>query len=72
VAPGSINLAELERFFRDGLAHFGGNRAAKMGRHHMAVVDGKLKASGVEGLRIADASFCPLCCRPKIFSSTDL
>jgi len=57
ITPGSLNKAELERFFRDGLRTFWRQSGtAKMGRDAMSVVDGKLKVYGVAGLRIADAS----------------
>jgi choline dehydrogenase-like flavoprotein len=47
-------------FFRDGLGTFWHQSCtAKMGRDAMSVVDGKLKAYGVDGLRIADASIMP-------------
>ena len=60
IAPGSLNGAELERFFRDGLVTFWHQcGTAKMGRDAMSVVDGKLKVYGVDGLRIADASILP-------------
>ena len=60
VAPGPLDAAELERFFRDGLRTFWHQSGtAKMGRDAMSVVDGKLKIYGVEGLRIADASIMP-------------
>ena len=60
IAPGSLNTAELERFFRDGLGTFWHQSCtAKMGRDAMSVVDGKLKVYGVDGLRIADASIMP-------------
>jgi choline dehydrogenase len=60
IAPGSLNAAELERFFRDGLVTFWHQcGTAKMGRDAMSVVDGKLKVYGVDGLRIADASILP-------------
>jgi choline dehydrogenase len=60
VAPGSLNGAELERFFRDGLGTFWHQSCtAKMGRDTMSVVDGKLKVYGVDRLRIADASILP-------------
>jgi choline dehydrogenase len=60
VTPGSINGAELERFFRDGLGTFWHQSGtARMGRDSMSVVDGKLKVYGIEGLRIADASILP-------------
>ena len=60
VVPGSINGAELERFFRDGLGTFWHQSGtAKMGRDGMSVVDGKLKVHGVDGLRVADASILP-------------
>jgi choline dehydrogenase len=60
IAPGSLNTAELERFFRDGLATFWHQSCtAKMGRDAMSVVDGKLKVYGVDRLRLADASVLP-------------
>jgi choline dehydrogenase len=60
VALGSLNGAELERFFRDGLGTFWHQSCtAKMGSDAMSVVDGKLKVYGVDRLRIADASILP-------------
>jgi len=60
IAPGFLNAAELERFFRDGLVTFWHQcGTAKMGRDEMSVVDGKLKVYGVDRLRIADASILP-------------
>ena len=60
ITPGSLNAAELESFFRDGLGTFWHQSCtAKMGRDSMSVVDGKLKVYGVDGLRIADASIMP-------------
>ena len=60
VVPGSLNAAELEHFFRDGLATFWHQSGtAKMGRDALSVVDGKLKVYGVDGLRISDASILP-------------
>jgi choline dehydrogenase len=60
VAPGSMSVAELEQFFRDGLGtHWHQSGTAKMGRDAMSVVDGKLKVYGIDGLRIADASIMP-------------
>jgi choline dehydrogenase len=60
VIPGSIKGAELERFFRDGLVTYWHQcGTARMGRDAMAVVDGKLKVHGIDGLRIADASVLP-------------
>ena len=53
VAPGSLSVAELEQFFRDGLAtHWHQSGTAKMGRDAMSVVDGKLKEYGVDGLQM--------------------
>jgi choline dehydrogenase len=50
----------LEQFFRDGLTTFWHQSGtAKMGHDEQAVVDGKLKVYGVEGLRVADASVLP-------------
>jgi choline dehydrogenase len=60
VAPGALDTAGLERFFRDGLVTFWHQcGTAKMGRDAMSVVDGNLKVHGVERLRIADASILP-------------
>jgi len=60
MAPGSLNGAELERFFRDGLGTFWHQSCtAKMGRDAMSVVDGNLKVYGIDRLRIADASILP-------------
>jgi choline dehydrogenase len=60
IAPGSLNGAELERYFRDGLGTFWHQSCtAKMGRDEMSVVDGELKVYGVDRLRIADASILP-------------
>jgi choline dehydrogenase len=56
----SLDAAELERFFRDGLVTFWHQcGTAKMGRDAMSVVDSKLKVYGVDRLRIADASILP-------------
>ena len=60
IAPGRLNVEELDRFFRDGLGTFWHQSGtAKMGRDTMSVVDGALKVYGVEGLRVADASIMP-------------
>ena len=60
ITPGSLSVAELERFLRDGLGTFWHQcGTAKMGRDPMSVVDGKLKVYGMDGLRIADASIMP-------------
>ena len=60
ITPGSLNAAELERFFRDGLGTFWHQcGTAKMGCDAMSVVDGTLKVYGVDSLRIADASILP-------------
>jgi choline dehydrogenase len=60
VAPGSMSVAELEQFFRNGLGtHWHQSGTAKMGSDAMSVVDGKLKVYGIDGLRIADASILP-------------
>ena len=60
IAPGFLNAAELESFFRDGLSTFWHQSGtAKMGRDALSVVDGKLTVYGVDGLRISDASILP-------------
>lgn len=60
IAPGTIDGADLERFFRDGLVTFWHQSGtARMGRDAMSVVDGRLRVHGVEGLRVADASIMP-------------
>jgi len=60
IAPGPLNAADLECFFRDGLNTFWHQSGTpKMGRDEMSVVDGRLKVHGLESLRIADASILP-------------
>jgi choline dehydrogenase-like flavoprotein len=60
IAPGPLNGADLECFFRDGLSTFWHQSGtAKMGQGEMSVVDGRLKVHGIERLRIADASILP-------------
>jgi choline dehydrogenase len=60
IAPGSLNAAELERFFREGLGtYWHQSCTAKMGRDEMSVVDANQKVYGTEGLRIADGSIMP-------------
>ncbi len=60
VAPGRLEAAELEGFFRNGLGTFWHQSGtAKMGRDAMSVVDGRLRVYGVDELRIADASVMP-------------
>jgi choline dehydrogenase len=60
ITPGSLDLAELERFLREGLGTFWHQcGTAKIGRDPMSVVDSKLKVYGVDSLRIADASIMP-------------
>ena len=60
VAPGNLNPAELELFFRNGLGTFWHQSGtAKMGRDALSVVDGRLRVYGVDRLRIADASIMP-------------
>jgi choline dehydrogenase len=60
ITAGSLNAAELERFFRNGLGTFWHQScSARMGCDVMSVVDGKLKVYGVDGFRIADASILP-------------
>jgi choline dehydrogenase len=60
VMPGGLTGAELDDYLRDAAStywhHVG---TAKMGNDTMSVVDGSLKAYGLEGLRIADASIMP-------------
>lgn len=60
IAPGALDAADLEHFFRNGVGTFWHQSgSAKMGRDAMSVVDGALKVYGVDGLRIADASILP-------------
>lgn len=60
VMPGPLKGAELEQFIRDAAStywHQAGT--AKMGTDALAVVDGRLKVYGINGLRVADASIMP-------------
>jgi choline dehydrogenase len=60
IAPGNLNAADLDGFFRNGLGTFWHQSGtAKMGRDPMSVVDGRLRVYGIEGLRVADASIMP-------------
>jgi choline dehydrogenase len=60
VAPGPLDDAALDSFFRNGLGTFWHQSGtAKMGRDAMSVVDGRLRVYGLDGLRIADASVMP-------------
>jgi choline dehydrogenase-like flavoprotein len=60
IAPGTVDGADLECFFRDGLSTFWHQcGTAKMGRDVLSVVDGKLKVYGLDRLRVADASIMP-------------
>ena len=60
VMPGALKGAELKQFVRDAAStywHQAGT--ARMGTDALAVVDGRLKVYGINGLRIADASIMP-------------
>jgi choline dehydrogenase len=58
--PGNVKGAELERFIRDAASTYWHQTCtAKMGQDAMSVVDGQLKAYGIEHLRIADGSIMP-------------
>jgi len=58
--PGNLTGAELERFIRDAAStYWHQSCTAKMGHDAMSVVDGTLKVSGIEHLRIADGSIMP-------------
>jgi choline dehydrogenase len=60
LVPGSLSIADLDRFFRNGLTtYWHQSGTAKMGHDSVSVVDGKLNVYGVEHLRIADASIMP-------------
>jgi len=60
VMPGNLRGAALEDFIRDAASTYHHQTCtAKMGRDAMSVVDGQLKAYGIENLRIADGSIMP-------------
>jgi choline dehydrogenase len=60
IMPGPLKGAELERFVRDAATtYWHQSGTAKMGTDALAVVDGRLKVYGINGLRIADASIMP-------------
>lgn len=60
VMPGNLKGAALEDFVRDAASTYHHQTCtAKMGRDSMSVVDGQLKAYGIENLRIADGSIMP-------------
>lgn len=60
VVPGDLRGPALEGFVRDAIVPYWHQTCtAKMGRDHMAVVDGTLQVHGVDGLRIADGSVLP-------------
>ena len=60
VMPGNLAGQELERFVRDAASTYWHQcGTAKMGRDAMSVVDGHLKVTGIDHLRIADASIMP-------------
>jgi choline dehydrogenase len=60
VMPGYLTGADLEAYLRDAaMAFWHQVGTARMGRDPMAVVDGRLKVYGVDGLRVADGSIMP-------------
>jgi choline dehydrogenase len=60
VMPGNLTGADLENYLRDAAVTFWHQvGTAKMGRDSMAVVDGRLKVHGIDGLRVADGSIMP-------------
>jgi choline dehydrogenase len=60
ILPGKLKQTTLEEYVRNGAVSFWHQTStAKMGRDAMSVVDGNLKAYGVDNLRIADASIMP-------------
>lgn len=60
VMPGPMQAEDLRHFIRDAaVTYWHQSGTAKMGRDRMAVVDGRLRVHGVEGLRVADASIMP-------------
>ena len=60
VMPGPMQAEDLRQFIREAtVTYWHQSGTAKMGRDAMAVVDGRLRVHGIEGLRIADASIMP-------------
>jgi choline dehydrogenase len=60
VMPGNLKGAALENFIRDAASSYWHQTCtAKMGHDAMSVVDGSLKAHGIDNLRIADGSIMP-------------
>lgn len=58
--PGRLDAKAMEDYARNAaVTYWHQCGTAKMGRDAMAVVDGRLKVHGIEGLRIADASIMP-------------
>jgi choline dehydrogenase len=60
VMPGPLKGRDMENFVRDAaLTYWHETGTCKMGAGRMAVVDGKLRVRGIEGLRVADGSIMP-------------
>jgi choline dehydrogenase len=60
VIPGDLKKRALDDFVRSSASTYWHQTCtAKMGRDSMSVVDGNLKVSGIDGLRIADGSIMP-------------
>lgn len=60
VMPGPLKGKEMENFIRNAaVTYWHETGTCKMGRDALAVVDGKLRVRGIEGLRVADGSIMP-------------
>src|SRR5262249_38104477 len=60
ILPGRLSGRELKDFVRNAiLPQWHPTGTAKMGRDPLAVVDGRLRVRGIDGLSVADASIFP-------------